>query len=185
VAARRGVAAAALAALDGWTAALVESRLATLALLQGMPPGEILPGAVGHWRKVLTHPAVAAGLVPAARGAGLRRHPLANGPEPEEIPGCLTRLWSLAATEPAWDVRAVLLHLAVCWIQPWPGANGRVARLALNTLRIAAGHRWLSIPAARVDEYAAAVAAALSEGDAGPFCTIVHSCSAHSSRPPA
>jgi hypothetical protein len=183
--ARRGVDAAALAALDGWVAALTGSRLATLAMLQGTPPADVLPTAAPALREALVGPAIAAGLVPAMRAEGPRRHSLPGAPDPEEIAACLARLWECAEREPAWDVRAALLHLGVLWIRPWPGANGRAARLLLNTLRAAAGHRWLVIPPARAGVYTAAVEAARDAGDAEPFCRLVHACSARSSRPPA
>jgi hypothetical protein len=185
VSARSGVSAAALAALDGWVAALGESRVAILALLQGDRPDTFLPAAVPAWREVMTRPAVAAGLVPSARSRGLRRHELPGAPGPSALATCLARMWSLAAEEPGWDVRAALLHLAVLWIRPWPGANARVARLLLNTQRAAAGHPWLLIPATAAKTYHAGVSAALTQGDAGLFSDLLHACSAHGSRPPA
>ena len=82
-------------------------------------------------------------------------------------------MWELAAAEAAWDLRALLLHLAVLWIRPWPAANGRLARLLLNTLRSAAGHRWLTVPPAERRRYAEACAAACATGDAAPFAALV------------
>ncbi|MFO7610082.1 MAG: hypothetical protein R6X35_12965 [Candidatus Krumholzibacteriia bacterium] len=171
-ASRAGVAADALAALDGWVAALVQARLATLRLLQGTPPGELLPAAVPAWHEALVHPAVAAGLVPAVRATGPRLFFHDGAPAPAAVAPCVARMWDLAADEPAWDVRALLLHLAVLWIRPWPGANGRLARLLLNTLRCAAGHRWLLLAPARREAYREACGAAQA-GDARPFAGLV------------
>jgi len=170
---RAGVDAAALAALDGWAAALVEARVAILHLLQGADPDELLPTAVIDWHAALTRPAVAAGLVPPVRASGHRLFHREGAPAPAAVRTCLGRMWDLAAAEPAWDVRALLLHLAVLWIRPWPGANARLARLLLNTLRSAAGHRWLLIPASRREGYLAACATACTEGDARPFAGLV------------
>ena len=175
---RAGVDAGALAALDGWVAALVAGRVAMLNLLQGSPPGELLPAAMPAWHEALVRPAVAAGLVPPSRAAGPRQFHLAGAPSPVRVDACVGRMWELAEAEPAWDVRALLLHLAVLWVRPRPGANGRLARLLLNTLRCAAGHPWLQIPPARADAYRQACAAACARGEAGPFARLVAACAA-------
>ncbi len=133
----------------------------------------LLPAAATAWHAALTRPAVAAGLVPPVRAAGPRLFHRDDAPAPAAVRTCVTRMWELAAAEPAWDVRALLLHLAVLWIRPWPGANARLARLLLNTLRSAAGHRWLVIPATRRGTYLAACAAACRDGDARPFAGLV------------
>lgn len=171
-ASRAGVAADALAALDGWVGALVQARIATLRLLQGTPPGQLLPEVVPAWHEALVRPAVAAGLVPAVRAAGPRLFFRDGAPAPAAVAPCVARMWALAAAEPAWDVRALLLHLAVLWIRPWPGANGRLARLLLNTLRCAGGHRWLVLAPDRRVAYREACAAARA-GDARPFAGLV------------
>ena len=85
-------------------------------------------------------------------------------------------IWSAAEQQPSWVARGVLLHLAVHRARPWPTGVGRTARLLMNTLVAAAGHRWLSIPAARRQEYDFTVAVALGTGDAGPFCRLLVSC---------
>ena len=175
---RAGVDAGALAALDGWVAALVAGRVAMLNLLQGSPPGELLPVAVSAWHEALVRPAVAAGLVPAIRAAGPRLFHREGAPSPVRVDACVQRMWELAEAEPAWDVRALLLHLAVLWVRPWPGANGRLARLLLNTLRGAAGHPWLLIPPAHADAYGRACAAACVRGDSAPFARLVAVCAA-------
>ncbi len=174
---RAGVAAGALAALDGWVAALVTSRIAMLNLLQGSPPGALLPTAVGSWHEDLVRPAVAAGLVPAIRAAGPRLFHRDGAPAPARVEACVRRMWDLAEAEPAWDVRALLLHLAVIWVRPWPGANGRLARLLLNTLRGAAGHDWLRIPPEHADAYLVACSAACVQGEGEPFARLVAACS--------
>lgn len=171
-ASRSGVDTAALAALDGWVAALVQARIAMLRLLQGTDPDALLPKAVPGWHEALVRPAVAAGLVPPLRAGGPRLYHREGSPAPAVVAPCVDRMWKLAAAEPAWDLRALLLHLAVVWIRPWPGANGRLARLLLNTLRSAAGHRWLVVPAAGHTTYAAACAAAAA-GDGRPFAGLV------------
>lgn len=171
-ASRAGVDAAALAALDGWVGALVQSRIAVLRLLQGEDADDLLPGAVPGWHEALVRPAVAAGLVPAIRAGGPRLFHADGLPPPRAVVPCLERMWQLAAGEPAWDLRALLLHLACLWIRPWPGANARLARLLLNTLRCAAGHRWLVLRPDPAGSYAAACAAAAA-GDAAPFARLV------------
>ena len=173
---RAGVEAGALAALDGWVAALMAGRIAILNLLQGAPPDTLLPVAVAAWHEALVRPAVAAGLVPAIRAAGPRLFHRDGAPAPQRIDACVARMWELAAAEPAWDLRALLLHLAVLWARPWPGANGRLARLLLNTLRAAGGHPWLSIPPAQADAYLQACTAACVRGDAAPFARLVRAC---------
>lgn len=173
---RAGVEAGALAALDGWVAALVAGRIAILNLLQGSPPGELLPMAAAAWHEALVRPAVAAGLVPAIRAAGPRLFHRDGAPAPLRVDACVARMWELAAAEPAWDVRALLLHLAVLWVRPWPGANARLARLLLNTLRAAAGHSWLLIPPGHADDYLKACTAACVRGEAAPFARLVATC---------
>ncbi len=177
-ASRGGVDTAALAALDGWVGALVHSRIAILHLLQGAPAVDLLRVVVPRWHGALAQPAVAAGLVPPLRGSGPRLFHREGAPEPAQVASCLERMWELADAEPAWDVRAFLLHLAVLWIRPWPGANARLARLLLNTVRSAAGHPWLLIPAEARAGYLRACEAACAGGDAGPFADLAAACAA-------
>lgn len=173
---RRGVPGPALAALDGWVAGLVRSRIATMFLLQGMSTAEVLPLGIQDWHGALVAPAVAAGIVPAIRAGGPRLFHHDGAPAPAAIASCLDRMWQLAEDEPRWDVRALLLHLAILWIRPWPSANARLARLVLNTLRTAAGHAWLTVPTQRVEDYHAACRTALVDADAGPFADLAAAC---------
>jgi hypothetical protein len=175
-ASRRDVGNESLAALDGWVAGLVRSRITVMFLLQGAPTADVLPLAVQDWHAALVAPAIAAGLVPAIRAGGPRLFHAEGCPAPGDIPACLDRMWELAEDEPRWDVRGLLLHLAIQWVRPWPAANGRLARLLLNTLRVAAGHSWLTIPTDRAEDYVAACERALAPGDGGPWADLAAAC---------
>ena len=135
--------------LNDYAEALSESRLTILELLQGADAVATLATAYLRWRRCC-------------------------GGKRDRIPaGDLAVMWDLAEREGNWNLRAVLLHLAVWRLEDPALGVGRLARLVMNTLRAAGGHAWLSIPVDRKDDYRRAVAAALTEGDARPWADLL------------
>ena len=104
-------------ALKGYAEALVRSRMAILALLQGEEPRRSWP------------PPAPGGILRAARAPATWAR---SGPWCEE--------------QSSWLARGILLHLVVHRARPLPHAVGRLSRLLMNTLVSAAGHSWVSHP---------------------------------------
>jgi hypothetical protein len=136
------------APLAAYAEALSLVRLTILDLLQGAEPVSSLAAAYPGWRRLL------------CGGEGAAAADMAV-------------MWDLAGSEPTWDLRAALLHLAVWRLEePLPGA-GLLARLTMNTVRAAAGHPWIPAPLGARAAYAQAVEAALASGDAKPWGTLL------------
>lgn len=140
-------------AIAGYAEALLEARLAILRLLQGARPETVLAQNLASWRNLMVGEEVA-------------------GPD-DVLP---SSVWTAAEQQPSWAARGILLHLALWRARPWPSGTGRTARLVMNTLIAAAGHRWLVIPGTRRQEYDFTITVACDTGDARPFCHLLAAC---------
>jgi len=102
----------------------------------------------------------------AVRIAGAKHLP----PSPLKVPDLMSQLFAgLAAINDPVE-RAARLHHGISAIHPFADGNGRVARLAMNFILLAAGHQPISIPTDLRQEYYNALQAA----DSGDFPAWQH-----------
>jgi Fic family protein len=66
-------------------------------------------------------------------------------------------------------VRIVLGHFIYVYIHPYYDGNGRTGRFLMNVMMAAGGYPWTVIPKQSRADYMAALEAASTLGDIGPF----------------
>jgi Fic family protein len=69
--------------------------------------------------------------------------------------------------------RAVLAHLILVTIHPFPDGNGRVARFLMNAVLLGGGLPWVTIEEGDRREYFDVLKAAQLHEDAGPFAEFI------------
>jgi len=69
--------------------------------------------------------------------------------------------------------RAVLAHLMLVNIHPFPDGNGRVARFLMNAVLLGGGFPWVTIEEGDRREYFKVLKAAQLDEDAGPFAEFI------------
>ncbi len=127
----------------------------------------------------LFKPCVAAGIVTPETLAGHRKGPIIirgsrhMPPQSDCLMDCMDSLKELMASEPDYSVKAVLGHLLLGYIHPYPDGNGRTARFIMNLMLVLGGFSWTVITMSRRAEYLKALDQASVYGDAMPFASLV------------
>ena len=148
-------------------------------ILTAENPGDITRADHGAWYRALFGPSVEAGILAAADLAGYRNAPvyIKNAthvpPAREAVREMMPALFDLIAEEPSTAVRAVLGHFCFVFIHPYMDGNGRMARFLMNALLASGGYPWTIIRVEWRDRYIAALDAASSGGDIGPFAQFL------------
>jgi Fic family protein len=124
-------------------------------------------------------PSVQAGLTSAKDLAGYRsgqvwlrgsRHVPMNT---DAVRDAMPVLFEMLEKESEPAVRAVLGHFTFVYIHPYMDGNGRTGRFLMNVMMAAGGYPWTIIPVERRTDYMAALEAASSNQDIGPFTDFV------------
>ncbi|UAA39623.1 Fic family protein [Paraneptunicella aestuarii] len=103
---------------------------------------------VTDWYTSLFQPCVTVGLISPKDIAGYRKGPVyirtSRHAPPADIylRDCMDALKELIDTEPSYPVKAVLGHLCLGYIHPFPDGNGRTARFLMNFLFTLGGYDW-------------------------------------------
>lgn len=148
-------------------------------VLGGANPGAVSDRDHGVWYRELFAPSVAAGLLKPADLAGYR-----NGPvyirrsrhvplNSDAVRDAMPVFFELLAAEPDPAVRVVLGHFIFVYIHPYFDGNGRTGRFLMNVMMAAAGYPWTVIPVQSRSRYMAALEAASTEQDIGPFTGFI------------
>lgn len=92
---------------------------------------------------------------------------------PEAARDAIPTFFELLREEPDPAVRVVLGHFIFVYIHPYIDGNGRVGRFMMNAMMASGGYPWTVVPVARRNEYMAALEAASTESDIGPFTDFI------------
>ncbi len=134
---------------------------------------------INEWYNALFTPCVTAGIIDEADLAGYRKGPvyiktsMHVPPASEQLMDCIDALKGLIAKEENYAVKAVLGHLFVGYIHPFPDGNGRTARFLMNYLLVLGGYSWTVIRHETRSAYLAALEDASVNGNITPFAKFV------------
>jgi len=123
----------------------------------------------------LFRPSVEAGIVDAGALRGWRNAPvfIRNTryvpPAADRVSEMMHTFIEHLANVDMTVVKAVLAHLMLVTIHPFPDGNGRVARLLMNAVLVGNGWPWLTIREQDRRQYFETLRAAQLDGDARPF----------------
>src|SRR5260370_18557699 len=124
-------------------------------------------------------PSVPAGLIEAGSLAGYRNIPVyLRGsryipPKWETAREAMPALFDLLEKDPEPSVRAVLGHLLLGYIHPYPDGNGRMARFLMNIMLASGGYPWTVIRIRDRKSYLSALDRASFEMEIHPFITFI------------
>lgn len=129
----------------------------------------------------LFRPSVEAGILEAHDLRGWRQGPvfirdtLFVPPGPEKVPRMIDLLFAeLADIDRSRGLlRAVLVHLWLVWVHPFPDGNGRVARFLMNAALLGGGLPWLTIRVEQRAEYFDALRRAQLDEDYATFTRFI------------
>lgn len=127
----------------------------------------------------LFQPSVEAGIVDPESLRGWRttpvfiRNTLYVPPAAEKIGDMMSTLTERLEGLPSSIVSAILGHLMLVTIHPFPDGNGRVGRFLMNALLLSSGWPWLTIREDDRRAYFAAIREAQLDGDARPFGVFI------------
>lgn len=148
-------------------------------ILAAESPGDVTRADHGAWYRALFGPSVEAGIMAVADLAGYRSAPVyirnaAHVPPPSEaVREMMPALFELIAEEPSAAVRAVLGHFCLVFIHPYMDGNGRMGRFLMNAMLASGGYPWTIFRVEWRDRYMAALDAARSRSDIGPFARLL------------
>ncbi len=134
---------------------------------------------ITQWYRALFQPCVSAGLVKPADLAGYRKGSIyIRGsrhvpPASEQLMDCMDALKALIVEEESYVVKAILGHLFLGYIHPFPDGNGRTARFLMNFLFILGGYDWVLIRNENRDKYLDALEQASVDHDVTKFAEFV------------
>jgi Fic family protein len=144
------------------------------------PDLEFLVGVgLTEWHTALFGPCVAAGIISDKDLAGYRKGPVyirksMHAPPPsEQLMDCIDALKTLVSEEENVLVKAVLGHLFMGYIHPFPDGNGRTARFLMNFLLVLGGYPWAVIKLENRTQYLDALEQASVHNDVTPFAEFV------------
>ena len=86
---------------------------------------------------------------------------------------CMDTLKALIASEPHFVVKAILGHLFMGYIHPFPDGNGRTARFLMNFLLVIGGYPWTVIKHQTRTAYLDALESASVANNVKPFAEFV------------
>jgi hypothetical protein len=168
----------ALAARGYWQA-FQKVKGPVAAILDGAQPGALVLDQHGDWYRELFGPSVVAGILKPSALAGYRNHPVyLRGsshvpPRAEAVIDGMQALFDLLQKEPEPAVRAVLGHLLVGYVHPYPDGNGRMARFLMNAMLAAGGYPWTVVRVEDRNAYLAGLEAASVDMDVRPFAAFL------------
>ncbi|MGL1958408.1 MAG: Fic family protein [Colwellia sp.] len=134
-----------------------------------------------EWYTALFQPCVSSGIIQAIDLAGYRKGPIyirtsMHVPPPsEQLMDCMDALKELIAEEDSFIVKAILGHLSLGYIHPFPDGNGRSARFLMNFLLILGGYPWAIVQLKERIKYLSTLEAASVSGDIKPFSEFIKS----------
>ncbi|VAW90422.1 hypothetical protein MNBD_GAMMA17-1442 [hydrothermal vent metagenome] len=141
--------------------------------------GYLIDVGITQWYTALFKPCVTAGLISEFDLAGYRNGPVyIRGskhvpPASEQLMDCMTALKECIVEEESFAVKAILGHLFMGYIHPFPDGNGRTARFLMNFLFIVGGYRWVVIKQEARAHYLDALEAASVGKDIVPFVAFI------------
>lgn len=150
-------------------------RVSIERILNGENPGDVLREEHSQWYAALFSPNVRAGLLEPKEFEGYRigsartRDSAYVPPSSEVLKECVQALFDLIRDEPHPVARAVLGHCLFITIHPYTQASGVIARLLMNVLLITANYDWITVPAARREDYFVALEWATVQKNIIPF----------------
>jgi len=162
-----------------------EAFEAVKASLKAVHCGEVknLSSAVAlgltDWYTSLFQPCVTAGLIAAKDIAGYRKGPVYirtsrhAPPADTYLSDCMDTLKELIETEPSYPVKAVLGHLCLGYIHPFPDGNGRSARFLMNFLLTLGGYNWTVVRFEDRRGYLSSLDSGSLEHDGVPFAEFI------------
>lgn len=134
---------------------------------------------ITDWYTSLFQPCVAAGIIAAKDIAGYRKGPVyirtSRHAPPADIylRDCMDALKILIEEEPSDIVKAILGHLCLGYIHPFPDGNGRTARFLMNFLLTLGGYDWTIVRLEDRTNYLNSLEQASIEHVAIPFAEFV------------
>lgn len=164
----------ALAARGYWQA-FQAVRESVREVVGGANPGAVADRDHQRWYREMFAPKIVAGLLRPENLAGYR-----NGPvylkgsrhvplNADAVRDAMPAFFTLLTDEPDPAVRIVLGHFIYVYIHPYFDGNGRTGRFLMNVMMAAGGYPWTVIPKQSRADYMAALEAASTFGDIGPF----------------
>lgn len=168
----------ALAARGYWQA-FQSVKKSVQQVLNGASPGATADEEHRDWYRELFGPSVIAGILSPMDLAGYRTHPVyLRGsmhvpPRSESVRDAMPALFELLSNEQEASVRIVLGHFIFVYIHPYMDGNGRMGRFLMNVMLASGGYPWVVIPVEERDSYMAALDAASSRHDIGPFTALL------------
>jgi len=94
-------------------------------------------------------------------------------PASEQLMDCMTALKECIIKEESFAVKAILGHLFMGYIHPFPDGNGRTARFLMNFLFIVGGYRWVVIKQETRARYLETLESASVGKDIVPFVEFI------------
>jgi len=140
---------------------------------------DYLHEGITSWYRALFQPCVHAGLINPMDLAGFRKGPiyirgsLHTPPPSEQLMDCMDALKELITHEESHWVKAILAHLFLGYIHPFPDGNGRTARFLMNFLLVLGGYDWLVIRHDTRGEYLDALEQASVHKNILPFARFI------------
>lgn len=141
--------------------------------------GYLIDVGITQWYTALFKPCVTAGLISEFDLAGYRKGPVyIRGsrhvpPASEQLMDCMTALKECIIKEESFAVKAILGHLFMGYIHPFPDGNGRTARFLMNFLFIVGGYRWVVIKQETRARYLETLESASVGKDIVPFVEFI------------
>jgi hypothetical protein len=134
---------------------------------------------ITDWYTYLFQPCVAVGLIAAKDIAGYRKGPVyirtSRHAPPADIylRDCMDALKMLIEDEPSYIVKAILGHLCLGYIHPFPDGNGRTARFLMNFLLTLGGYDWTIVKLEDRTDYLGSLEKASIDHQGTPFAEFV------------
>ena len=134
-----------------------------------------------EWYTALFQPCISVGFIQAIDLAGYRKGPIyirgsKHVPPPsEQLMDCMDALKELITEEEHFIVKAILGHLSLGYIHPFPDGNGRSARFLMNFLLILGGYPWAIIQLKERTQYLSSLESASVDGNIIPFSEFIKS----------
>lgn len=132
-----------------------------------------------QWYTSLFKPCVTAGIISEVDLAGFRKGSIyIRGsqhvpPASEQLMDCMVALQECIVSEESFAVKAILGHLFLGYIHPYPDGNGRTARFLMNFLFVLGGYDWLVIKQENREGYLAALESASVNKNIKPFVDFI------------
>ncbi|MFB0979704.1 MAG: Fic family protein [Alteromonadaceae bacterium] len=134
-----------------------------------------------EWYTALFQPCISVGIIQVIDLAGYRKGPIyirgsKHVPPPsEQLMDCMDALKELINEEEHFIVKAILGHLSLGYIHPFPDGNGRSARFLMNFLLILGGYPWAIVQLRERTQYLSSLESASVDGNITPFSEFIKS----------